>query len=318
VYAHALHRLIEKDCPEAWQNKEMLSTCVNTTTLTRNLYTTSFNGSMGYIKFDNLGDFIGGYKILQMQTSVNASRQYKRSPVGSWERITQDTSELTMYPDKVDFTAFKFKPCDREDRPPSVCSLPCKKGEVKIILEQRCCWECQRCDDNEHPVDNSTRCKKCPKFKWPNQETLDSCEEIVPSFLKWDEPMGMILIAFTLFGIALTSFVIAVFIRHRTKRAIRASGRELSMIILIGSMLSYFTVFSIVAKPTIWGCSFQRISFNLSYTLVYASLLTKTNWIYRLFTVVKKGQKKPKLAGAKTQIIFTTMQMIPQVSFFIL
>ena len=325
VYAQALHNLITKYCPEAFRDHRSIHPCITSKRLLTELYQVSMNGTMGYIQFDSHGDYMGGYNIIQLQRNQSG---YRKEIVGRWARTSENTSKLEMSShEMVDFSMFETAMTIKERIAKvtelisiprgliSVCSLPCRAGEIKVILDLRCCWECHRCNENEYLGANRTKCLRCPPKTWPNQDSFDRCEPILPSYLLWNEPFGLVLTAFTVLGLFATLWVAYVFIRHRNVRVIRASGRELSMVILTGVLLSYLTVAVILSGPGKCRCYIQRICYHLSYTIVYAPLLIKTNWIYRLFNVVKKGQTKPKLASANTQLLFTCIQIIPQVSY---
>lgn len=83
--------------------------------------------------------------------------------------------------------------------------------------------------------------------------------------------------AFASAGVVLTFCVIYVFIRYRDTPVVRASGRELSAVLLTGILLCYSVTFILVQKPTDLICGLQRIGVSLSFTIVYAAILTKSN-----------------------------------------
>ena len=57
----------------------------------------------------------------------------------------------------------------------------------------------------------------------------------------------------------------------------KASGRELSYVLLVGTLLCYGVTFMLVVRPTDWVCGIQEFSIGLCFSIVYAALLTKTN-----------------------------------------
>jgi len=59
-------------------------------------------------------------------------------------------------------------------------------------------------------------------------------------------------------GILITLFVCGVFIRHNDTPVVRASGRELSYVLLTGILLCYCVTFALVLRPTDVVCGIQR------------------------------------------------------------
>lgn len=55
-----------------------------------------------------------------------------------------------------------------------------------------------------------------------------------------------------------TSFVCGVFLKHNDTPVVRASGRELSYVLLSGILLCYLVTFTLVLKPTDIVCGIQR------------------------------------------------------------
>ena len=70
---------------------------------------------------------------------------------------------------------------------------------------------------------------------------------------------------------------------------VKASGRELSLFLLLGTFLSYATTFAIVAKPTPERCGLTRFAVGFCYTVCYAAVVTKTNRVARIFGKAPDG-----------------------------
>ena len=64
---------------------------------------------------------------------------------------------------------------------------------------------------------------------------------------------------------------------------IKASGRELSFLLLLGTFGCFSMTFAVVAKPTAQSCAIVRFGIGFCYTLCYAALATKINRIHRIF-----------------------------------
>ncbi|KAB0389143.1 hypothetical protein E2I00_012758, partial [Balaenoptera physalus] len=82
---------------------------------------------------------------------------------------------------------------------------------------------------------------------------------------------------------------VATFVRHNNTPIVRASGRELSYVLLTGIFLIYTVTFLMVAEPGAAVCAARRLFLGLGTTLSYSALLTKTNRIYRIFEQGKRS-----------------------------
>lgn len=69
------------------------------------------------------------------------------------------------------------------------------------------------------------------------------------------------------------SFVAGVWVRHSSTPVVRASGRELSYILLAGILMCYLVTFALVFRPTDILCSIQRwVGFKLT-TFIFDTFL---------------------------------------------
>ena len=96
--------------------------------------------------------------------------------------------------------------------------------------------------------------------------------------------------------------VLGVFLRHNETPVVRASGRELSYVLLIGILLCYAASFLFVIRPTPVVCGIQRTAIGTCFSIVYGALLTKTNRISRIFRDGKKSAGRPGFISPKSQL----------------
>ncbi|XP_010290805.1 PREDICTED: metabotropic glutamate receptor 7-like [Phaethon lepturus] len=189
--------------------------------------------------------------------------------------------------------------------PSSVCSLPCKPGErKKMVKGMPCCWHCELCDGYQYQADEVT-CLLCSYNERPN-ENRTGCRSIPIVKLEWHSPWAVIPVFLAMLGIIATIFVMATFIRYNDTPIVRASGRELSYVLLTGIFLCYIITFLMIAKPNVAVCSFRRIFLGLGMCISYAALLTKTNRIYRIFEQGKKSVTAPRLISPTSQLAITS------------
>ena len=83
----------------------------------------------------------------------------------------------------------------------------------------------------------------------------------------------------------MTIVATCIFALHWNTPFIKASGRELSLILLAGIFLSFLTTFVIVTKPTVVVCGVMRFSIGICYTICYATVVIKTNRVARIFAI---------------------------------
>ncbi|XP_045420790.1 metabotropic glutamate receptor 8 isoform X3 [Lemur catta] len=247
-------------------------------------------GSAGTpVTFNENGDAPGRYDIFQYQIT-NKSTEYKI--IGHW------TNQLHLKVEDMQWA-------NREHtHPASVCSLPCKPGErKKTVKGVPCCWHCERCEGYNYQVDELS-CELCPLDQRPNINRT-GCQLIPIIKLEWHSPWAMVPVFIAILGIIATTFVIVTFVRYNDTPIVRASGRELSYVLLTGIFLCYAITFLMIAAPDTIICSFRRIFLGLGMCFSYAALLTKTNRIHRIFEQGKKSVTAPKFISPASQLVIT-------------
>ncbi|KAM9444519.1 metabotropic glutamate receptor 7 [Clarias gariepinus] len=289
--AHALHNMHKDLCPEqsgicsemeAAGGKKLLK-------YIRNI---NFNGSAGTsVTFNQNGDAPGRYDLFQYQMNNNSSPGYK--VIGQWTESLQLNMEDMQWPS------------GDVEIPGSICSKPCKTGQrKKTVKGMPCCWHCEPCDGYQYQFDETT-CKLCSYNMRPNGNRT-GCQPIPIVKLEWHSPWAVIPVFLAMLGIVATIFVMATFIRYNDTPIVRASGRELSYVLLTGIFLCYIITFVMIAKPDAAVCSFRRIFLGLGMCISYAALLTKTNRIYRIFEEGKKSVTPPRLISPTSQLAITS------------
>lgn len=196
-------------------------------------------------------------------------------------------------------------PDGEQEVPNSVCSLPCKTGErKKKVKGMPCCWICELCDGYQYQYDE-TSCRLCAYYMRPNSNRT-ACQPIPIIKLEWHSPWAIIPVFLAMLGIIATIFVMATFVRYNDTPIVRASGRELSYVLLTGIFLCYIITFLMIAKPDVAVCAFRRIFLGLGMCISYAALLTKTNRIYRIFEQGKQTVTAPRFISPTSQIAITS------------
>ncbi|XP_073175952.1 metabotropic glutamate receptor 4 isoform X2 [Lepidochelys kempii] len=241
------------------------------------------------VTFNENGDAPGRYDIYQYQIK-NSTAEYK--VIGHW------TDHLHLKIERMHW------PGAAHQLPSSICSQPCKPGERKKLVKGiPCCWHCERCDGYQYQLDEF-HCKMC-RFNERPDENHTSCVPIPIVKLEWSSPWAVVPVFIALMGIIATLFVVVTFVRYNDTPIVKASGRELSYVLLTGIFLCYATTFLMIAEPSMGTCSLRRIFLGLGMSISYAALLTKTNRIYRIFEQGKKSVSAPRFISPASQLVIT-------------
>ncbi|XP_057342026.1 metabotropic glutamate receptor 3-like isoform X2 [Microplitis mediator] len=299
--AHALHNLQVDIC-----GKNFVGICnsmrhIDGETLSKYLNTVTFKDEAGYpFSFVNEVDGPLRYSILNFQRDSDGT--YRWHVVGNYTQINDEKPVLYLNQKKV-----KYRSEDKSGRkffPNSACSSPCLPNQVKVREKQdACCWQCQDCGSYQYRVDEH-RCQDCGRGQKP---TIDSrhCVPVKEEFIDYSSPWAVGAMAVASCGILATIFVLSVFWIYSDTPVIKASGRELSSLLLVGTLVSFLMTFAIVAEPNAKTCMITRFGVGFCYTLCYAALVTKTNRIHRIFNKKCYSPHKPKYTSPQSQIIIT-------------
>ncbi|KAM3869811.1 metabotropic glutamate receptor 3 [Diretmus argenteus] len=240
-------------------------------------------GSETVVKFDSQGDGIGRYNIFSYQRTGD---RYGYVPVGEWAESLSLSSDLIHWP--------------REVVPTSQCSDPCAPNEMKKMQAgEYCCWICTACEPHEYLADEFT-CSPCAPGQWPTED-LTSCYDLPEDYIMWEDAWAIGPITIACVGFMCTGLVFWVFVRHNNTPLVKASGRELCYILLLGVFMSYAITFLFLAKPSPAICALRRLGLGTSFAVCYSALLTKTNRIARIFSG-GGGTTRPRFISPSSQV----------------
>uniref|UniRef100_A0A182R0R1 G-protein coupled receptors family 3 profile domain-containing protein n=1 Tax=Anopheles farauti TaxID=69004 RepID=A0A182R0R1_9DIPT len=251
-----------------------------------------FNGLSGdQFNFDANGDGPARYNIIHFKQV--APERYKWIKVGEYYQ-----GELRLNMQDIQFRTKDSMP------PESVCSRPCERGQAKKYVEgEGCCWHCFNCTQYQiRSPNDETHCVNCPRGTLPDVYH-EECQHIPELYLRPESFLAIGAMTFSSFGILITFFVIGVFLKHNDTPIVRASGRELSYVLLSGILLCFGVSYTLVIKPNDIVCGVQRFWSGFSFTVVYGALLTKTNRIARIFNASTKSAKRPSFISPHSQLV---------------
>ncbi|XP_052387432.1 metabotropic glutamate receptor 3-like isoform X2 [Carassius gibelio] len=245
-------------------------------------------GLENHVKFDAYGDGMGRYNIFNYQL-VPGSDKFTYIQVGEWAETLSLNEGLIGWPRGGDV-------------PTSQCSDPCAPNEMKKMQAgEYCCWICTPCEPYEYLPDEFT-CMPCAPGQWPRPD-LTGCYDLPEDYIMWEDAWAIGPITIACAGFICTLMVFVVFIRHNDTPLVKASGRELCYILLLGVLMSYIMTFIYIAKPSPIVCTLRRLGLGTSFAVCYSALLTKTNRIARIFSGVKEGgAQRPRFISPSSQV----------------
>ncbi|XP_014679765.1 PREDICTED: metabotropic glutamate receptor-like, partial [Priapulus caudatus] len=260
------------------------------------------------VQFDERGDGLGRYDIMNFRRD-NETGDYAYVTVGRWDK------GLHLTADDIDFGRGRSAP------PPSQCSNACGPGEVKKIQQgETCCWFCQKCAPYEYLLDELT-CRDCGYGRWP-LGAKNGCYGLEQKYMQWYSVYAIVPMVIAIAGVCLTLATIAIFVRNNDTAIVKASGRELSYMLLGGILVSYLMSFALLAKPSPRVCGLQRFGVGFGFCMMYAALLTKTNRISRIFDSASKSAKRPGYISPRSQVliasVLTSVQVVATVIWLVI
>ncbi|XP_031696220.1 extracellular calcium-sensing receptor-like, partial [Anarrhichthys ocellatus] len=200
--------------------------------------------------------------------------------------------------------------------PLSVCSEKCPAGSRKVLQKGKpvCCYDCLRCAEGEiSNITDSITCVRCyPEF-WSN-ERRDACVKKKAEFLSYEEIMGALLTAASLFGTCITNVVALIFFRYRKTPIVRANNSELSFLLLFSLTLCFLCSLIFIGRPTEWSCMLRHTAFGITFVLCISCVLGKTIVVLMAFRATLPGRNVIKWFGPAQQrlsvLCFTLIQVI--------
>lgn len=205
-------------------------------------------------------------------------------------------------------TEEKFK-LNSNSYPSSQCGSPCAKHEVMVHLTQdKCCHSCSPCTTFPWVKHSETVCHLCKHedFLQPNANRTD-CELAPSTYFGLHEVLGVLIMVLAIAGFLCALLTLFLFFRYINTPIIKASGRELSLITLMGVLLGYLTTLFLIVPPSLSVCVFVRFFYGLSYVMCYAAILTKANRIMRIFHRNSASQTKVRYISPMSQILIVLL-----------
>ncbi|XP_068122520.1 vomeronasal type-2 receptor 26-like [Hyperolius riggenbachi] len=153
-----------------------------------------------------------------------------------------------------------------------------------------------------HSSDNGTdseNCFKCPEKKWPDKEKV-TCILKTYEFLSYDnDVLSLIFLLITLLLLAMTLFILGIFIYYWDTPVVKANNRTVSFILLTSLLLSLLCVFLFLGRPVDITCMLRQVSFGVFFSISVSCLLAKTVTVCIAFKATTPGSYWRKWATFK-------------------
>ena len=184
----------------------------------------------------------------------------------------------------------------------------CKVGEIKVQdTEDLCCWHCVQCGEFQFK-ESEFECKQCD-VGYRSDMNRSMCLRIPVTHLDYQHGWAIGAMAFSSVGIAMTLVTGVVLWKYWDTPVVKACGRELSLILLLGTFLSFTTTFAIVARPSPATCGLMRFGIGFCYSICYSAIVTKTNRVARIFA----SQRNPRFTSPMACIFIACCLVIVEV-----
>uniref|UniRef100_A0A3P8PSZ3 G-protein coupled receptors family 3 profile domain-containing protein n=1 Tax=Astatotilapia calliptera TaxID=8154 RepID=A0A3P8PSZ3_ASTCA len=289
--AHALHKILS--CNETC-NKNILQRILK-------IYFKTKEGDEVY--FDENGDPAAKYEIINWQPRKNSIVEFVT--VGLYDASLSPDKQLTLQNNSLIWEIIVHLSIQV---PVSVCSEKCPPGTRKVLQKGRpvCCYDCIRCADGEiSNITDSVSCVRClPEF-WPNQKK-DACIKKEAVFLSYEEIMGALLTAASLFGTCMTTGVALIFFKYRKTPIVRANNSELSFLLLFSLTLCFLCSLTFIGQPSEWSCMLRHVAFGITFVLCISCVLGKTMVVLVAFRTSRPGSNVMKWFGPAQQRLCVT------------
>ncbi|XP_030007208.1 vomeronasal type-2 receptor 1-like [Sphaeramia orbicularis] len=302
--AHALHNIL--GCNETCDNK----TPLDPLTILQHIRKIRFKTKEGdEVYFNENGDPAAKYEIINWQPTQNGIADFVT--VGLYDASLPTERQLYIEKNKTIIWTWNSLQV-----PLSVCSEKCPPGTRKVLQKGKpvCCYDCIQCAEGEFSnITDSVICEQCPPEFWSN-EKRDACVKKETEFLSYEEIMGCLLTAASLFGTCMTCLVACIFFRYRKTPIVRANNAELSFLLLFSLTLCFLCSLTFIGQPSEWSCMLRHTAFGITFVLCISCVLGKTIVVLMAFRATLPGSNVMKWFGPVQQRLsvvgFTLIQVL--------
>ncbi|XP_041827920.1 G-protein coupled receptor family C group 6 member A-like [Melanotaenia boesemani] len=209
------------------------------------------------------GDPSLGYDILQWKNSTNGTQI--ETIGGYWPNQTITLPEdLRQRMNDIKVT-------------PYYCSKTCEPGYMLKLQRKKCCFDCVPCAEGEFSEGNGDPCEQCQDMEHSPDGNRSKCLPDTEEFLKWTDPIAIILNCLAGIAIIATLIFTVLFTINRRTPIVKAVGGYLCFLELFSLLFSFCLTFTFMGKPTgkssCAGIPLFGAAFSLCVSCILANLL---------------------------------------------
>ena len=247
------------------------------------------------LSFNPNGDVDGNYNVLNFK---KVQGRFRHAVIGNWSgALNLDGTiqgQINLDGGQVLWSGGNVK------TPQSYCSKTCLSKQITVpeLVNARCCWRCESCGYNNVIINNT--CSLCNQGSIPDVN-VTTCVRLPVVYPSWTDIPAQVLTALVSVGIISSIGTAVFFLVQRRHGVIKASGRELSVILFLGVLSCYVAVLVHFSTPANTICGVRRFTDSISMTMCYAPVLLRTNRIYRIFKAAQKSVRRPSFVSPLSQ-----------------
>ena len=189
----------------------------------------SFTVVTGKVQFDSFGDPISAsYDIVKFQRGPKSTEKALRKViVGFWNKDSTPNLQINASNIRLNCSL------NSVSGPVSPCAPECLPGTMKAITTP-CCWDCIECPQRTISIEHgSSSCIECDTESKPN-EGRTKCEKLPIINITLTSATGISITVVASIGFVLTLLVCASYIKFYDTPIVKASTREVSVMLLFG------------------------------------------------------------------------------------
>ena len=301
--AHALDTIYNCSVLQATNSCPSVKPNVKGGDLKKYLRNVIFNGLTGKVQFDSFGDpLAASYDIINFQRGSSTNTSFRKVIVGVWNKDT--TPNL-----QIDVSRIRWNlHLDSLSGPVSFCSSACLPGTMKTMTTP-CCWDCIECPQGTISTEPGSRsCKECDPESKPN-EGRTKCIKLPVINITLTSATGISITVVASIGFFLTLLICASYIKSYNTPIVKASSREVSVLLLFGITVLFVLPVLELGEPSDFLCSATNVWRYSTLTVCITVLFLKLMRITGVFELDKVAQllkpcfKTPKRQGVSIFVI---------------